>query len=89
MSKDLRHALWLMASCKENAYIIMRHFLKSHVFQNHNGVSGLLQLRITSNGCKDDISQWGFIREGMHSTTQRFYREGKITCGIPPEEIHL
>ena len=28
-------------------------------FQNHNGISGTLRFRITSDGCKGDISQWG------------------------------
>jgi hypothetical protein len=58
-------------------------------FQNHNSISDALRLRITSDECKDDIPQWGSIREHIHNITQRFFHERKRIYVMPSEEIHL
>ena len=39
--------------------------------QNHNGISGTLRFRITSDGCKDDISQRGLGGKCLHGTTEK------------------
>jgi hypothetical protein len=57
--------------------------------QNYNDVSGALQLRITSNRCKNIIPQRGFVGERIHGTIQMFYRERKRAYEMPYEEIHL
>jgi hypothetical protein len=46
-------------------------------------------LKITSDGCKDDIPQWGFGGKYLHGTTKMFYRGRKRKHGMPHEEIHL
>jgi hypothetical protein len=52
-------------------------------------ISGIFGFRITSDGCKDDIPQWGFGEKCLHGTTKRFCRGRKRNDGTPPEEIYL
>ena len=62
--------------CKDSLRIIM-------IF------GGTLRFRITSDGCKDDISQRGLGGKCLHGTTERFCHERKRANGMPPKEIHL
>ena len=53
------------------------------------GISGTLRFRITSDGCKDNISQRGLGGKCLHGTIERFCHGRKRTNGMPPKEIHL
>ena len=53
------------------------------------GISGTLRFRITSDGCKDGISQRGLGGKCLHGTTERFCHGRKRTNRMPPKEIHL